>query len=205
MTVDLEALRQIFRDDADHIGIGTITKLGLAEDFNCLRAQVKLLPEGRELVCEVGFPDPGDVTFPQPGDLVVVAVADIGVDEAFVIARFPTKAAPIPTLARTGHSVKYARAGKKMYLGSDTKVSIGRLDKEGSQPLVLGTAMLSALTDILNAFISVGTVGISSPGGGPVPINPALVTALGNALSKYVTTPSTNVVSQIAFTERGTE
>ncbi len=201
--MDLEALREIFRDDSDHIGIGVVTKVALAEDFNCLRAQVRLLPEGREIVCEVGFPDQGDITLVQPTDLVVVAVADTGIDEAFVIARFPTKRFPIPLFARTGHTVKYSRTGKKLYLGSDTKVSISRPNKEASQPLVLGTVLSSFAAAVLDALLNAAQIGTSAMG--PVFLDPGVRAALVAAKQTYLTEASTNILSQIAFTERGTE
>ena len=203
MRGDLEALREVFKDSRQHVGIGVIRQLGLAKDFNCLRVQVQLLPELREVICEMSFADIGDVTFPESGDLVVVGFADGDVDEAFVLARFTTKEDPIPEFARNGDSVKYARAGKKLYLGSTTKVGIARPNKEPTQPLVLGTVLTTLLTNVIDAFLNAPQVCLTPMG--PGFLDPSIRAALINYKQTYLTDASTNIVSQIGFTERGTE
>jgi len=203
MRGDLEALREIFKDARQHVGVGVIKQLGLAQDFNTLRVQVQLLPELREVICEMSFADVGDVTFPEAGDLVVVAFSEGDVDEAFVIARFATISDPVPEFARTGDSVKYARVGKKLYMGSDTKIGIARPNKEPIQPLVLGTVLKNFLGAVLDAFLNAPQVVITPMG--PGFLDPSVRAALVAAKNTYLTDASTNIVSQIGFTERGTE
>jgi hypothetical protein len=202
MMADLEFLREVFKDVRQHIGIGVIKKLGLAQDNSCLRVQVNLLPENREIIAYMSFADVYDVTFPGVNELVLVAFADGLPDEAHVIARFPSIDEPIPAFARSGHSVKYARPGKKLYVGSDTKIAISRPDVEPTQPLVLGTVLVNALTAFLNAFLNAAQVGVSPAG--PVFLDPSVRSALVTAMNTYLTTASTNIVSQLSFTERGT-
>lgn len=198
---DLEFLREIFKDYRLHVGIGTITQLALADDSSSLRCQVLLLPDEREIVADVCFPDVYDVTFPEAGDLVVVAFVDGHPDEAHVVARLNSDEEPIPAFAANGASVKYARPGKKLYLGSDTKIGIARPNTEPSEPLVLGTVLVNGLTALLDAFLSASQIGQSAMG--PVALDPAVRTALNNFKSTYLTTTSTNILSQISFTERG--
>lgn len=198
---DLEFLREIFKDPRLHIGIGVITKLGLANDGSILRAMVNLIPENREIVCEVGFADVNDVTFPEISDLVLVGHVDGDVDEAFIFKVLNNKEEKIPQFAQSGNSVKYARSGKKLYLGSDSKVGVGRPNVDPTSPMVLGDVMLNCLTDLMNAFLNSANVGQHALG--PVILDPQVKLALQQALNKYVTTTSTNINSQIAFTERG--
>ncbi len=203
MTVDLEFLRSALTDQKQHLGIGVITQTGLAKDFGALRVQVSLLPEQREVVAFMSFADVADITFPQVSDLVLVAFADGNPDEAHVVARFPATDQPIPVLARTGNSVKYARTGKKLYVGSDTKTGIARPGQDPVQPLVLGTVLVSGLTALVNAFLNASQVGQSAMG--PVFLDPTVRSALTTFVSTYLTTPTTNIISQLHYTERGTE
>ena len=206
MTTDLEFLREIFKDTRLHIGIGTITQLGLANDGSILRVQVNLLPEDRQIIAQMGFEDVYQVTFPEIDDLCVVAFVDGQPDDAFVIKVYNSTDEKIPVFAQTGHSTLYSRPGKKMYLGSDTKVGIGRPNVEPTEPLVLGNVTVEGLTALCNAFLQPG----GTPGNpigqclvGPVFLDPAVRTAINTFVSTYLTTPSTNILSQISFTERG--
>lgn len=198
---DLEFLREIFKDQRLHIGIGTIVQLGLANNGNILRVMVNLLPEQRQIVAEMTFSDVNDVTFPEILDLVIVAHIDGDSDEAFIIGVVSTDEEGIPQFAQTGHSVKYSRPGKKLYLGSSSKVGIGRPNVEPTSPLVLGDVLLAGLTALVNAFLNAAQVGTN--GAGPVPLDGEIVAALTLFKSTYLTTPATNINSQIGFTERG--
>jgi hypothetical protein len=203
MMDELESLREIFKDVRQHVAIGVVKQAGLAQDNGSYRVQVSLLPEEREIVCFMSFADVYDVTFPEIKDLVLVAFVDGHPDDAHVIARFPASDQPIPLLARSGHSVKYARPGKKMFVGSDTKIGFARPDKDPIQPLVLGTVLQTFLTNVLNAFLNATQIGQSAMG--PVMLDPGVRTQLSQYLNTYLSTASTNILSQIAFTERGTE
>src|SRR5665213_412531 len=135
---ELEFLRDIFKDPRLHIGIGTIVQLGLSNDGSVLRALVNLLPDNRQVVGEVTFEDVNSVTLPEVDDLVLVAFCDGDPDECFIVKVINNADEPIPLFGQTGHTVKYSRAGKKLYIGSDTKVGIGRPNVEPTEPLVLG-------------------------------------------------------------------
>lgn len=206
-TTDMEFLRECFKDLRTHVGLGTITDMSLSTDFSKLLVKVLLQPEGREIVATMSFPDcgadSGIVCFPELDDLVLVNMVDGDQDLAYVTARFSSIAEPIPLFARQGDTVVYSRPGKKMYVGSDTKVGIGRPNIEPTEPLVLGNVTINGLTALVNAFLNASQIGQDLFG--PVFLDPALRTALTQFKTTYLTDASTNIVSQVAFTERGTD
>lgn len=198
---DLELLRTIFQDPRLHIGVGVITQTGVAADGSTFRAQVNLLPENREVVAEVGWESANSVDFPEVGDLAVLVMADGHPDDAFLVKIISHKSTPIPMFARTGNKTVYSRAGKKVYLGSDTKVGIGRMNQEPTEPLVLGNVLVTFLTDILNDFLNAPQIGQCAVG--PVWMDGALRVSLVAHMNTYLTVTTTNILSQIGFTERG--
>lgn len=197
--VDLEFLRELFKDDRLHIGIGPITQIGLSQDQNILRVQVNLLPENREVVCVMGWDDIGRITFPEVDDLVLVAFCDGHPDEAHVIKMLTTSDEQISAFARLGHTITNSRPGKKNYIGSDTKVSIGRIDHEGSENLVLGQQIKALLSQVLDA-ISTHTHNYDDAGNPAVTQPPLNASAFTGAKS---TVDSGSILSDIAFTEKG--
>lgn len=138
MSDDLELLREIFKDHRLHLGIGTVSKIGVAKDGSKLRVQVNILPDQRPVICEMTFADVMDVTFPELEDLVIIGNIDGSDDETFVLKVVNNKDEPIPKLAQDGHTVKGSRKGKKLYLNSDTKIGIGKPDVDQTENLVLG-------------------------------------------------------------------
>jgi hypothetical protein len=202
MMDDLEFLREVFKDVRVHVAVGVLTQLDMAKDASCYYVKVNLLPEQREVIAQMSFADVWDVTFPQANDLVLVAFAtETHPEEAFVIARLHASDQKIPQFARAGHSVRYSRPGKKLYLGSDTKLGIGRVNVEPTEPLVLGNVLVTFMTNVLNAFLDAAQIGTCAVG--PVMLDPGIRTNLTNYIQTYLQTASSNIISQIAFTERG--
>lgn len=199
---DLEFLREIFKDVRQHVCIGVITQMGLAKDNSCLRVRINLLPDEREIVANMSFADVNDVTFPEVDDLVTVCFVDGNPDDAHVLSRYSSSDELIPSFARTGHSVKYSRTGKKLYLGSDTKIALAKPNHEPTEPLVLGQVLATFLQNVINAFLNAPNIGTCAVGA--VVLDPGIRTNLLQYLNTYITTNATNILSQIAFTERGT-
>lgn len=217
----LSDLFAAFRDTTQHIAIGKITKLGLASDRSVLRAEVQLFTDDlREIVARVTWdavgPNAGSGRFPQVDDLAILVFADRDMDQAFILRYMSSKVDLIPSKMADGHSVNQALTGKKNYVASDTAILLGLPDSDPTEPLVLGNVALAALTNIIQRIddaldaIASGPVAVSSAPGQPAPTHPALASALQgirSALagdkSTYVTAPSTNIVSQLSFTERG--
>jgi hypothetical protein len=227
--VGLEELRAALADQRQHIGLAVVKKLAVLDDRSAMRVQVAMLPDENEIVAtmtwEATGPECGFFDLPAANDLVLVAFADGDPDQAFVVKRLTSKEDKIPLKAKDGHLVAIAKAGKKVYVDSDTEVNLRsamiqlmKLDSEAAtEPLVLGEVMLACLEDLYTKLdtllqtIITGPAAITSAPGQPAPTHPAVISALTPLKaqlqadkSKYVTTESSNVVSQIAFTERGT-
>lgn len=219
--MDLELLREIFKDQRLHIAIGKITQLGLSDDRSCLRVQVSILPEEREIVAMMSWEavgaDAGFFMFPEINDLVIIGQAEGDHEQAFVLKRLTSREEKIPLQATNGHLVARSRAGTNAYLQSDTLAAIGKPDGPADQPMVLGNVLKTALGNLYDALTNLITkldsdpVVICSAPGQPGYIHPTLKTdidaikaSLSSDKSTFVTTASSNIVSQIAFTERGT-
>lgn len=80
------------------------------------------------------------------------------------------------------------------------KVVIG--SSNANEPVPLGNTLVSALSR-LAVILQTPVIGTSPPGGGPVAINPAIVTQLQQWALQYLTNIATNIVSRKVFTERG--
>jgi hypothetical protein len=213
---DLDFLRELMKDDRLHVGVGTITQLGPAKDGSILRVQINLLPENREVIGEMTFADVFSVTFPEIDDLVLVLFVDGHPDECYVVKTINTVEEKIPLFALLGHSVAYSRLGKKLYLGSDTKVAIGRstnLTDLATSPLVLGDVLLTYLValegrleGLINAITS--NVPLTTTPGNPVNAAPLLAALVPILLglkqdkATYLLNAGTNIASQISFTQR---
>lgn len=71
------------------------------------------------------------------------------------------------------------------------------------ESLVLGNVLVSAFTDLIrHIFTTPPGVGLGNLGA-PVPWNPAILAAVTAWSAKYLTTPTTNIISLKTFTERG--
>lgn len=216
----LEELRALFKDQRQYSAIGLIKKLGALSDRSALRVRVSLFPDEREIIATMTWdavgPDAGDFDFPAIDDLVLVILVDGDPDQAYVVKRLTSKIDTIPAKALDGHMVRQARAGKKAILASDTRIALATPGGEGDEPLVLGNVMKDCLTEL---FTQLGTlltsldtkpIVICSAPGSPGLIHPTLKvdvdmvkSALEDAKDMFVTDDSTNIVSQLAYTERG--
>lgn len=202
----LEELKEVFRDDRQHIGIGKIKKLALLSDKSALRVQVAMWPdEEREIIATMSWdavgPDSGNFTFPVVDDLVLVAFAEGDPDQAFVIKRLTSKTDTIPPKATEGHSVMQALAGKKAYVASDDKILLGKRNSEPTEPLVLGNVLKTFLTEFFDTILNAPEIGICAVG--PVWLAPAVREQLLQQKDVYIDTMATNILSQLGYTERG--
>lgn len=219
MAVSLEELREIFRDQRIWISVGQIEELDPASDSHALRVKVKLYPDEISIIARYSFdnvgPSSGIIAFPEEGDLVLVAFAEGDEQQAFVLKSLTSKIDKLPPRSLQGDIVIKARAGKKLNLSSDTRINIGKgATTQEAEPLVLGAILKNALTDIYAKIDSVLQKLIEGPIatgnlGNPAPTDPGLVESLTELKTqfdadktKYIDTVTTNIVSQIAFTER---
>lgn len=207
--IEIQALREVFKDNRLHFGIGLITGVELLSDNSALKVKLSVFPEQREIYAtwswdDIG-PNSGTGSIPTVNDLVLFANVDGNDDLCFVIRRLSSKEDKIPKQAEGGHWFGRAKEGKKAYLLGDEKVLIGKGTNADSadptEPLVLGNILKTFLTNVLNEFLNAPQIGTCAVG--PVMLDPTIRTNLTQMKSTYLTTASSNIVSQIAFTERG--
>lgn len=222
IATDLEALREMFSDDRTHLGVARVIKISLTDDRSVLKAQCRILTQNRDVIARVCWdacgPDAGSFMFPVPDDLVLVAFSEGDDEQAYLIKRLSTRTDTIPPQAVGGHMVSRSLAGLNNYLMSDTKILLGQGGTaDPAEPLVLGNVLVAALTDLNSRItalvdaISQGPIAISTAPGSLAPTAPGLKSALANIktqlssdLDKYLVTESTNIVSKLSYTERGT-
>lgn len=221
-SIEIEELRSLFKDNSDYLSVGVVQSVVPTVERSLVRVKVKLLPDEDLIVARMTWaatgPDAGFFALPESGDLVLVAFDATFGDrqQAFVIARLTSREDTIPLRAALNQDwVLQAVSGKKLNLGSDTGVYIDRGGLvPASEPLVLGNILKTALASFYDQAVGIiddiiaGPVGIGNIGN-PVPIDPTLAVALTVRKTEleadklvYITTVTTNIVSQIAFTER---
>lgn len=201
---DLETFKAMFKDEREFLTVGKIVETDMAKDRSVYRVKVELLEDGRFIVCRAGAiasaPDAGIYALVQVGDLVLIAMPDGDEDYGTVIKSFSSREDKIPEEADTG-TVIAAQLGKMLHLLSQERINIGKSGDTTLEPLVLGLVMKAALTDLYGAFLDAAQIGISPTG--PVTLDPGIRAKLTADKAKYVTAVSTNIVSQLTFTERG--
>lgn len=206
---DIEALRAMFADRRRWNAKGVITAVEMASDRSLYRAKVMLQPEGREVIGVVASsggtgPSAGFWMLPEVGDLVLVEMANGDDDECNITERLSSKEDKIPAQAVPGAAVIAAVAGKKSWVVSDSKINLVAGESDGESPLVLGDVNLEFMGLLLDAFLNAAQIGFDIFSA-PVFLDPALRVLLTQYKAKYITDTSTNIVSQLSFTERGGE
>jgi hypothetical protein len=156
--MDLELLRQVLADDRLHILLGVIKRVAVSSDRSVCQVIVSILPEKREIVAKMGWEVVGDecgmFMLPNVNDLVLVAQAEGDVEQAYVIRRLTSSEDKIPLNAANGDFVLKSKAGKKMWVTSDTRVNISKADNSATQNLVLGQVLKSCLSTLIAAIAS---------------------------------------------------
>ncbi len=219
MSLDLELFREILKDDRLHIGLAIVKRVIVSDDLTSVAVECTIVPEGRDVIVTETWESVGDGTthgdIPDPNDLLIIVMADGDPDHAYSIRRLASHEEKLPAQIKDGHFVSKSKPGKKYYLSSDTRIEIGKAITPATEPLVLGVqlmAMLDALIVQMKAItntIITGPAGIGNLGA-PVPTGAAVIagltaanTAIDAIKAQYLTAPTTNIASQIAYTERG--
>src|SRR5690606_21645799 len=116
---DLEALREIFRDNRIHIAVGVIKKMIYASDKSSLDRMVSIFPEAKEIVAQMSWeavgPESGCFFPPSVLDMVLVAIVEGDDDQAFIIKRLTSREDKIPINVVNGDVVLKALSGKKLW------------------------------------------------------------------------------------------
>lgn len=214
--IDLEALRTIFQAE-DRLSLAVVQRVEIAKDLTFVRVLCRELPEENQVIARLVFPHSsqgnGFFALPEADDLVLLAYTDP--DTPRIIAYETSKDDKIPAQLAKGESV--LKASSKLHVIAPRI----NLSKNGAptEPLVLGTVLLAYLTglharlDAVLALLQAGPLAVDSLGGN-CNTHPTLAVALDDLTGQrkllddlkgtYVDTASTNVVSQVSFTERGT-
>lgn len=221
--IDLELIRDILRDDFNHLELAVVTKIEPAADGSAVYVTADTLPGGREVIGMLAFPGVGHSSgsgdLVDLKDLVLIAFPGHEDDHACIIARFPSGEELLPKQLLEGHMVQIAKPGKKLYLGSDTRIDLSKAvpGTPATEPVPLGLVLQEFMGKMIDRIekivdeITAKPVVLSTAPGTPAAISPALAAALAAVKvdleldrSKYLTTASTNILSQLTFTERGT-
>jgi hypothetical protein len=205
--VDLEALRSVFADPREtHIAVAKVLAFEMQPNKSVLFAKCKILTQDRDVVARVSWSacsqGGGVFMLPSVDDLVLLAFAEKDSEQCFLIQRLSSNDDKIPADAVNGHLALRAPNGKKTYLKSDTKISIGKADGDLTQPLVLGLVLKEFLGKIIDEFLNATQIGFTPFG--PCFLDPTIRANLILHKDQYITQAATNIASQIAFTERGT-
>ncbi len=207
--IELQALRDIFSDTRIHIGLGIVKQVEVLADKSNCKVKVAIIPEMREIIAiyawdDIG-PNAGSGAIPVAKDLVLVANAEGNEDFCYIIKKLSSKEDTIPKQGVDGHWFARAKLGKKAYLLSEEKIIIGKgTTADGAdpeEPLVLGEVLKSFLGDLFDEILNAPQIGQCAVG--PVMLDPTLRTNLTTMKQTYITDAATNILSQIAFTERG--
>lgn len=204
--LDLEALREVLKDNRTHLAIAKVKSTELSSDNATLFAECTILFQERDVIARVTWPSVGSgggiFQFPQKDDLVLLAFAEGDADQCFLVQRLSSRADTIPVDATGGHTVIKSIPGKKLHLKSDTKINIGKSNGDFTEAVVLGNILKTFLTNVLNSFLNGSQIGFDSFGL-PVFLDPTIRNNFTTYKSTYLDTASTNILSQVAFTERG--
>jgi hypothetical protein len=205
LPIELEDLQNIFKDQRMHIGIGTITKIILADDRSFLRVYVSVLPEGREITAKMTWehvgPSSGIFVFPNVNDVVLIGMPNGDINLAYVLKRLTSKVNKIPLQAVSGDTAIVAKSGKKAWISSNSRINLSKTATTPTEPVVLGNTLASFFGAIFDAILDAPQIGQSPVG--PVFLDPGVRTALVAAKAQYLQTSATNILSQLVFTERG--
>jgi len=153
MSLGLQELREVFRDDRLHLALGVITQLSVADDRSYLKAMVNTFPDEIQMICTLSWdavgPDAGIFQFPSVNDLVIVGYIDGSENDAYILSRCTSGEDKIPIQALGGHLVLKALAGKKSFVNSDTEINLTR-EGPGDERVVLGDTFKTAYSKDLD-------------------------------------------------------
>lgn len=223
----LQELSYLLQDNQPQICLGLVLEVEEGEPDQLL-TKFEVLPTGNKLIAPVAW-TPGVYEKPRVGDIALLVVAGRELDHAYAISFLPRTESGwlIPQRSLDGELSFKSRAGQKLNISSDTRINIGKGgETEEAEPLVLGLVLkeyLTALVTDIGSLVDhlktlstdVAACGTALNGLGAtnsVPANVASLSALLTNLktkvgttdkNKYISTASTNILSQQVFTERG--
>lgn len=216
--MELETLKEIFKDQRQHIAIGKILKTSLTNDQSTLKAVVEVWPEQREVIATVAWgaigPNAGVISFPLAGDMVLLAFAEGDDDLIYVIGRLTTKEDRLPTNALYGDTVLKSLEAKALWITATMgELFISRGDSQPNENLVLGQQLknlfidiltqLKELSDKVSTHTHAGNLGYPTS----APNEAADFINIGSQFDNLKSSPveDETILSDFAFTEKGSE
>jgi len=171
-----------------------------------------LQPDGHQIVGKVTWSiiddESGVIQLPKINDLVLIGLVDGDEEQAYIVDRCSSIEERIAIEALDGSLVLKASKGSKTRVLSDTKILLQKgsfgtssAPADAISPVVLGDVLKDFLDQFINMLLNAPQIGIC--GVGSVQLDPGLVSQLNTLKSQFVDTASTNILSQIVFTERG--
>lgn len=126
----------------------------------------------------------------------IAAVAKTGMDprSKIIIGHVDQK----PPAMNAGETVLYDAYGHEIRI-EQKAMKFGSANS--NSPMVLGDVLQEYETEVLNAVLQAAQIGVCAVG--PVFLDPGIRTKLTAAKLKFIDTASTNILSQLSFTERG--
>lgn len=203
--IDLESLREIFKDQRIWIDEGIVRKVHTALDMSFVKAEVEMLHGNGTLICSMTYL--GAQVIPSVKDVVIVAFSGDD-DRGYIIGVLPTGDNKVHERAKDG-TVLAARSGKALSLvGDRIYIGSGSLVKE-SEPLVLGNELVDKLSQIMDIMLEVFEEMAQNPIGmgnlsAPVPAYPAFITFLELKKTELdqIKSQVSSLLSEKAFTEK---
>lgn len=203
MPSDLETLREIFKDKRAWIGVGTVKQKEIAKDGSVMRVKLNLLPDNHEIIARMTWdgtgPETGAFNPVSIGDLVMVAYSDGTEDTAYVIRRLTSRADKMHPKAKDDHTVVQSLDNKQLYLGSKTKVNVGS-GRDCNEQMTLGTTNLNFMLDFFDLWLNATYTGVCAVG--ETFLSEQMRLGMEQLRAYYLADANTNIVSQIAYTER---
>ncbi len=202
--IDIEAMRSVLMDDRLHIMVALVKRVAVSSDRAICRVVCSVLPENRLIIATMSWDvvgaDAGLFMLPEVDDLVLVGQAEGDKDQAYILRRLTSRDEKIPLNAVGGDFVLKARAGKKVWITSPSRINLSKTDTEPTENLVLGQVLKTLLSSLLNdiaththAYDDAGTPSVTQ-----APGNASAFTAL-----KANPVDNAGILSTIAFTEKG--
>lgn len=176
-------------------------------DRSAARIKGEVQPEGHEIVARLSWSmcstGGGSFQMPNPGDWVLVCY--LSFEMAFVISRLSSNTDKIPMeTALDDDTCVGSKDGTQLHLYSDTGIRIGKKSYllPPDEPLVLGNVLIALFNDLFDLLENT-PIGLTTGPGSLIAPNPTFASQLEALRLQYLDLVVSNIVSKIAFTERG--
>lgn len=214
----LEMLKYLL-EKGPELALGEVKSVG-SMSTKGVAVELRILPDNYDVIALAVWPK-GLVIVPAVGELMLAVFPDTQTETALAFGFVAGESRELHQRSENGGFCVGGIAGKKTNVSSNTRVNVGRGgDSEEDEPLVLGNvaseylAAISQQLTTLNTHLSTLTASVTAidaavNSGAQAAALGTLTTQLGTQATEigtekaqYIDTDSSNILSQIAFTER---